>query len=153
MIWLRLSHESPWKCLQRNDTERNTVKKKDCTHLKLLNLKVQPNISGTMETYFVQRAANTSSCNGESIFAKSHLLKWTLIMSESAPLEDNVHNFQRGHNGKHLIRWSLMKLHHQSLNGFCYSTRPLRAERHLCRVTQRPNKSPLRAFKEAETDF
>ena len=84
----------------------------------------------------------TSTCNGESIFEKPHLLKWTLIMSESAPLKDNAHNFQNGHNGKHLIWWSLMRPHqqhlmapaiHSDLSGLNEKPKNPLSGRHLCR--------------------
>lgn len=58
---------------------------------------------------YVQRAAahadvTTSSRSGKKgLFEKCHLLKWTLIMPESEPLKDNVHNFQKGHNKRHPI--------------------------------------------------
>lgn len=114
----------------------------------------------------VQRAATRADVNTsshKSIFEKSHLLKWTLIMSESAPVKDNVHNFQGGHNGKHLIWWSLMKLHHQhllasaiqpDLSGPNEKLQNPSSGRHLCKFTQKPNKTPYaHCFKGAENSF
>ena len=94
---------------------------------------------------------NPSVHNSKSISEKSVLLKWTFIMSESAPLKDNVHNLQKGHNGEHLIWWSLMKLHHQhlmdstiqsELSGLNEKLQNPSRGRYLCRFTQKPNKTP-----------
>lgn len=85
-------------------------------------------------------------------------------MPESTPLKDNVPNLQKGHNEKHPIRWSLMKLHRQhlmasafqpDLSGLNEKLQNLLSGHRLCSFTQRPNKTPYYAycFKEADNKF
>lgn len=59
-----------------------------------------------------------------SIFERTNLL----FMSESTPLKDIVHNFQRGHNGEQQIGWSHNETSPAVLNCFFCSTRPLKAK-------------------------
>lgn len=165
MIWLKLFQRG--HCFQRNDPERNTLVKKGI-HLYIIWRCLIESEAGHkwpschMEHWsnayggiFVQRAAthtdvNTSSCNGESAFEKSNLLKWALIMSETSPLKDNVHNFQKGHNGKHMIWWSLWNFitsimaspFHSDLSGLNEKLQNPSSGWHLGKFTQKPNKTP-----------
>lgn len=106
------------------------IKGIDLYHLKLSNWEYRRTLAALVPhgDISVHGATTTDVNTSSGIFQKRNLLKWTLIMSESAPLKDNVHNFQKGHNGKHLIRWSLMRLHQQHLMASAIQPEPLRAK-------------------------
>ncbi len=94
---------------------------------------------------FIQRAAahadvnrNAPSENSESIFEKSHSLKWTLITSESAPLTDNTASFQKGY-GKQEASPLTAFFYSTSLSGPSEKLQDPSAGRRPCGFTQKPN--------------